>query len=81
MYEEQELRVGQEVWFKVVYCESTKQAGGARERWRQSWVTHINPTGTVVSVRWYETPMNEVRRALMAGDVKRSCPGEPLFSC
>lgn len=75
-----ELRVGAEVWFKVLYCENTRTSG-AYERWRQCWVTHINETGTVVSVRWYETPFNEVRKALRKEDVKRQCPGDPLFSC
>lgn len=75
-----ELYVGREVWFKVVYCEDTRR-GGAYERWRQCYVTHVNTEGTIVNVRFYETTYTEVRKALRREDVKLTCPGDPLFSC
>ena len=78
MTTEDDLYVGREVWFKVLYCEDSRK-GGAYERWRQCYVTNV--TGAVVGVRYYDTPFHEQRKVLRREDVRLSCPGDPLFSC
>lgn len=71
-----ELKIGQEVWFQINYCEDPRK--GSEVRYQQCFITDIGEAA--VGVRWYSSPTTETRRVLQVDRVLRSCPRDPLFS-